>query len=101
MIQLPLRCSQSSHNISKLQNPCFSEHRIERQGNPTGEANLASMSMPADQHVKISIGRLPIDFRSMGYQNGELIGRDPSYSLFYIVHSVKMGVIDADKMDAL
>src|SRR6516165_10480333 len=77
------------------------KHRIERQGNPTREANLASMRMPADQYVKISIGGLPIDFRSMGNQNGELIGRDSNYSLFDIVHSVKMGVIDADQMDAV
>src|SRR5262249_7411730 len=41
------------------------------------------------------------DFRSMGYQNGELIGRDSSYSLFDIVHSVKMGVIDSDEIDAV
>ena len=59
------------------------------------------MRMPADQHIEIGIGGLPIDFWGMGYQNGEFTWRDSDRCLFNVVHSVKVCVIDADKMNAL
>src|SRR6266511_6429522 len=52
------------------------QDRIQSDRDGTGEADLASVGMTAQQQIEIGMGSLAVDLRRMGKENGKLVVRE-------------------------
>ena len=77
------------------------EDRIERDRDGAGQANLAAMSMAAQQQAEPGMRRLAVDLRRMRQQDRRLRARHRLDRFFDVVHPIVMSVVDADEVDAL
>ena len=77
------------------------QNRIQRNRNRTGQANLASVGVAAEEQFEISVRRLAVDFRSMRKQDGKFVVRNIGRGILNIVGPVVMGVINAGQVDTL
>src|SRR5262249_20970276 len=66
-----------------------------------GQADLPPMRVPAQQQIKSGMRRLTVNFRRMGQKNREVFMRYGFRGFLYIVHPVKMGIVDPGQMDPL
>src|SRR5712664_3013359 len=71
------------------------QYRIKYDRNRSWQTDLPTVRVSAQQQIKIGMSRLAIDFRCVRQQDGELAIRYLQRSLFDIVDSKVMRVIDS------
>jgi hypothetical protein len=70
-------------------------------GIPPGKADLAAVSVPAQQRIEVGNGCLRINFWRVREQNRQLVTRYPGSSFLNIIGAVKMRVVDLGETYAL
>jgi hypothetical protein len=75
--------------------------QLKRTGDAAGQADLPPMRMPAQQEIKSGMRGLAVNFRRMGQKNRKVLMWYGFRGLLYIVHPVKMGIIDPRQMNPL
>src|SRR5512132_4360740 len=77
------------------------QYGIQGDRDGTGKTDLTSMGMATQQHIEIGVGRLAIDLRRMGKENGKLAVRELRCGLFDIVDAIVVSIVDPRQMNAL
>src|ERR1700693_4728301 len=77
------------------------QNRIQRDRNRTGQANLTSVGVAAQEQFEVSVRRLAVNLRRMREQDGKFVVRYFGRRILDIVGPVVMGIIDTGEMDTL
>ena len=77
------------------------QHRLQFDRNRPGQADLASVRMPAQHQIEIGVGSLAINLGCVRQQHRKCTLRDLQRSLFDVVDPIKVRVINSRQIDAL